>query len=226
MESEMMEIWGPAILYLIGSGAILKIIELLVKRHDAKAAKHQEQYHALHVRLCEYKDEVSSILLEYFRTTRKLSDAIDEKDSLTDKYIAEIEDHLSLIKKQKSKCKKQKAKDEVCAQCSQRREQLPLLLEKLQKEQNEAKGLLAQCRNYWHNNEEHLYKSIAKYLSLHNYLLANKIRDKGLYKKINDIDMLSLDILMPVNNRNDLSRKLINLMKEIECALIMLSKKM
>ena len=223
----MMEKWGPAILYLIGSGAIWKLIEFIVKRHDAKEAKHQEQYHALHIRLCEYKDEISNILLEYFRATNKLTDAIDEKDSLTDKYIADIEEHLAQIKKQKRKCKKQKANDEVCAQCNQRREQLPLLLEKLQKEQNEAKGLLAQCKNYWQNNEELLYKSVSKYLNLHNYLLANKIKDKRLYKKIEDIDKQSLNILfLTNNNRNNFSRILINQMETIELALIMLSKKM
>ena len=222
-----MEKWGPAILYLIGSGAIWKLIEFLFKRYDVKEAKRQEQYHALHVRLCEYKDEISNILLDYFRATSKLSDAIDEKDSLTDKYIAEIEDHLAQIKKQERKCKKQKAKDEVCAQCNQRRKQLPQLLEILQKEQNEAKGLLAQYQSYWQNNEEYLCKSIAKHLNLHNYLLAHKIRDKRLYKKINDIDNQSLEVLMSTNkNRGSLSKVLINLMESIEYALIMLSKKM
>ena len=61
MESEIMEKWGPAILYLIGSGAIWKLIEFLVKRHDAKEAKRKELYRMLHVRLCEYKDEVYRI---------------------------------------------------------------------------------------------------------------------------------------------------------------------
>lgn len=222
-----MEKWGPAILYLIGSGAIWKLIEFLVKRHDAKEAKRKELYRMLHVRLCEYKNEVYRILLEYYRTVYKLSDDIDEKHNQTDKYLAEINDHLAQIKKQERKCKKQKANDDVCVQCNQRRKQLPQLLETLRKEHDEASRLLAQCHCYWHDNEEYLYKSITKYLNLHNYLLAINIQDKKLYKIINDIDKQSLRILTSINkNKDNFYEVLVTLMESIEYALIMLSKKM
>lgn len=210
-----------------GGGMLGQLIMFFVKRHDAKVEKCKEQYHALHIKLCEYKDEICQILLEYYRTTNKLSEAIDEKDSLSSKYIADIENHLAQIKKQERKCKKQRANEDVCAQCNQRREQLPKLLEKLQEEQNATKGLFEQYRGYWRDNEEHLYKSFAKYLNLHNYLLANNIRDKRLYEKISEVDKQSLDILTPINkNRDGFSKVLINLIETIEYALIMLSKKM
>ena len=212
---------------LFGGGMLGQLIMFFVKRHDTKEEKRKEQYRVLHVKLCEYKDEICQILLEYYRTTNKLSDAIDEKDSLTSQYIVEIENHLAQIKKQERKCKKQRANEDVCTQCNQRREQLPKLLEHLQEEQNVTKGLFEQYRGYWKDNEEHLYKSFAKHLNLHNYLLANNIKDKRLYKKISDVDKQSLDILTPINkNRDGFSKVLINIMESIEDALIMLSKKM
>lgn len=212
---------------LFGGGMLGQLIMFFVKRHDEKAAKRREQYHALHVRLCEYKDEICRVLLEYYRATCKLSDVIDEKHNQTEKYLAEINDHLAQIKKQERRCKKQKANDDVCAQCKQRREELPQLLEILHKEHNEASGLLAQCNRYWDNNEEYLHKIITKYLNLHNYLISSNMQDKKICKTITDIDKQSLCILTPMNkNRDNFHETLIRLMVMIECAQVILSKKM
>lgn len=219
--------WGPALLYLIGSGAIWKLIELFFKRYDGKKRELKEYYGIIYKKLCDYNSQLVDIVLASVKNDYQILNKISTQNNVTEERLAEIDKIKATIKRQERKCKKQKADEETCYKCQQSREHLTQLIDKLQIEHQLSKDLSKELSNYWEDNSNEVYSMISTNMNIHNYMLAKNVKDKKLYNAIQNIDTFSLQIMKSIcMSRNELPNILITQMENIEHALILLSKKM
>lgn len=222
-----MEKWGPALLYLIGSGAIWKLIEFLYKRYDNEKKELKEYYRIIYKKLCEYNSQLTNMVLASVKNDCQIINKITAQNNITEERLAEIDKIEAAIKRQERKCKKKKADEETCNKCQQNREHLTQLINKLQIEHQSSKDLSRELSNYWEDNSNTVYSMISTNMNIYTYVLAKNVKDKNLHNAILNIDKFSLQIIKSISiSRNEFPNILITQMGNIEYALTLLSKKM
>ena len=213
--------------FIFGGGMIGNLIQFFIKRSDDIKTKRKEHYRVIYDKLCDYNNTIGTTLLEYFKFSRKQNNELASKQNKAEQHIQEIKHIRMQIKKQENKCKRHKTDENTCIECNQLRERHIELCGIVQNEIDVVENITNEISNYWEDNHNRLHSTICKYINIHHYFLASKIKDKQLFKNICNIDNFSLEILATLNKAEDVTpNKLIKQLELIEKTLVLLSNKL
>lgn len=211
---------------IFGGGMIGQLIMFFVKRYDEKQEKLFDLYHIIYEKLCNYKNQLSLLVLEFLSFCDKQLKYINEMQNTTDTNISQLEGMIKTMKEVERKCRNGKFNENLCKKCQQIQERLPQLYNDIEEKRTIIKEQLETQQDYWNINADKISSIIISNINIHNFISTREISNKNISKSIKDIDLYTLKINSSLHDNRELPNMLIAQMEKIEHVLALLTKYM
>lgn len=180
---------------LFGGGMVGQLVVFFVKRRDEKKEKTQEFYRVIYNKLCEYHSTLEEMRIMFNNDIYKHVKLTETTCSAIEDNLQKMNNLVKSIKSNKRQCKKNtKIEDNLCNKCSYERNLGMELNEANRKLLQESHANMDIINNYWRDNYEHTFSTIASYSNIENYIYAKNGCDKSIQMIVRKIDNFTNEI--------------------------------
>ena len=227
--------WSSVLLSLagiiFGGGMIGELFIFFVKRCDKKKEKMQEFYIIIYKKLCEYHSVLEEVRFKFNIEIYQHVKLTESSNIAIDNNLAKIDNLAKSIKSYKRKCKKNgKPDNEVCDKCCSERRLIIELYNTYQRLLQESHTRMDAIKNYWRDNYEYTFSTIAPYSNIENYVYAKNGCDIKVQNIVRKIDIATNEIRGCLSSKSlsiwDFNNKIIIQLVNINNALQLISRKL
>lgn len=191
--------WNPGLLslagILFGGGMIGQLVIFFVKRHDKKNEETQKFYRVIYNKLCEYHSTLEEMRIMFNKDIYKHVKLTESTCSVIEDNLQKINGLIKSIKSNKRKCRKNtKTDNNLCNKCSFERNLGMELNDVNRKLLQESQTNMDIINNYWRDNYEHTFSTIASYSNIENYIYAKNGCNKSIQMIVRKIDKSTNEI--------------------------------
>lgn len=208
-----------------------QIGRFFVKRYDKKKEKAQEFYNTIYNKLCEYHSVLEEVRFKFNKDIYQHVKLTESSNTTIDDNLEKIDRLAKSIKSYKRKCRKnQKPYNDVCDKCSSDRTLIMELYDTNKRLLHKSHTNMDAINNYWRDNYEYTFSTIAPYSNIENYVYAKNGCDKKIQNIVRRIDKATNEICGCLPSKSlsiwDFDNRIIKQLNNINNALQLISRQL